>query len=173
MISIGDVLGLIRVLKLWNALIFVSAAPLLAVAIDYLRVLRARQTLPPGPFPLPLFGNFFAIPTIKPWITFEKWANHYESPLITIWQGHRPMILCNDAWSISELLDKRASIYSSRPQMICMGDVIEATENNQVCQVYGEKWRLHRRIMVLPQPPELDHVLLTEIAHCGGLTSCP
>lgn len=152
MVSIEVVLGWITVSKLWAVLLFILAAPLLTILIDYLRVLRARQKLPPGPFPLPLFGNFFAIPTIKPWITFEKWATHYKSPLITIWQGSRPMVLCNDAWSISELLEKRASIYSSRPQMICMGDVIEATENNQVCQVYGDKWRLHRRIMVRATP---------------------
>ncbi|KAK5220222.1 hypothetical protein LTR47_011338 [Exophiala xenobiotica] len=31
--------------------------------------------------------------------------------------------------------------------MIAMGDMINATENNQVCLVYGDRWRLHRRLM--------------------------
>ncbi|KAK6369737.1 hypothetical protein LTS17_009187 [Exophiala oligosperma] len=147
MAFLADIQASIPASKLWTILAFSFTATLLPLLVDYFRVLRARQKLPPGPFPLPVFGNFFAIPKSKPWITFEYWATYYDSPLITIWQGHRPTILCNDAWSISELLDKRANIYSSRPQMICMGDVIEATENNQVCQVYGDKWRLHRRIM--------------------------
>jgi hypothetical protein len=28
------------------------------------------------------------------------------------------------------------------------GDMIDGTENNQVCLVYGDRWRLHRRLMV-------------------------
>ncbi|KAK5546714.1 hypothetical protein LTR46_012037, partial [Exophiala xenobiotica] len=55
--------------------------------------------------------------------------------------------MCNDAWTISDLLDKKANIYSSRPRMIAMGVMINATENNQVCLVYGDRWRLHRRLM--------------------------
>ncbi|KAI1610624.1 cytochrome P450 [Exophiala viscosa] len=125
----------------------VVAIPLLWILIDYVRVLRLRQKLPPGPFPLPLFGNFFTISKYKPWIQFEQWAQYYNNPMTTIWQGHRPTIMCNDAWTISELLDKRANIYSSRPRMIAMGDIINATENNQVCLVYGDRWRLHRRLM--------------------------
>ena len=92
--------------------------PLLWVLADYVRGLRLRQNLPPGPFPLPLFGNFFVIPKVKPWLDFEKWSIHYGDPMITIWQGHRPTIMCNDIWSISDLLDKRANIYSSRPHMV-------------------------------------------------------
>ncbi|KIX01994.1 uncharacterized protein Z518_07933 [Rhinocladiella mackenziei CBS 650.93] len=121
--------------------------PILWILADYARVLRLRQKLPPGPFPAPLFGNFFSIPKLKPWIELEKWSEYYKDPMITIWQGHRPTIMCNDIWTISELLDKRANIYSSRPHMIAMGDCVNATETNQVCLVYGDRWRLHRRLM--------------------------
>ena len=124
------------------------ALPVLFVLADYIRVLRLRQKLPPGPFPWPLVGNFFQIPKLKPWLELEKWSEHYKDPMFTIWQGHRPTIMCNDAWTISDLLDKRAHIYSSRPRMIAMGDMINATESNQVCLVYGDKWRHHRRLMV-------------------------
>ncbi|KAK4495582.1 hypothetical protein PRZ48_012850 [Zasmidium cellare] len=30
--------------------------------------------------------------------------------------------------------------------MVCMGDLTNTTENNQVCLKYGEKWRVHRRL---------------------------
>jgi len=45
-------------------------------------------------------------------------------------------------------MEKRAAIYSSRPVMPSMGDMIEATGSNQVCLEYGDKWRLHRRLIV-------------------------
>src|ERR1700712_960719 len=102
---------------IWAALIGVVAVPVPLVLADYVRVLRIRQKLPPGPFPFPLVGNFFQIPKHKPWIEFEKWSQHYDNPMFTIWQGHRPTIMCNDIWTISDLLDKRANIYSSRPHM--------------------------------------------------------
>lgn len=124
------------------------AIPVVWVFVDYVRILRLRQKMPPGPFPLPLVGNFFAIPKVKPWIEWEKWADYYNNPMVTIWNGHRPIIMCNDIWTISDLLDKRASIYSSRARMVVMGDCLNQTTSNQVCQVYGDQWRLHRRLMV-------------------------
>ncbi|KIW96445.1 uncharacterized protein Z519_03514 [Cladophialophora bantiana CBS 173.52] len=137
-----DAMSLLRAV-----LVGVIVLPVIFILVDYIRVLRLRQRLPPGPFPVPLFGNFFQIPKVKPWIDFEKWSEYYKDPMITIWQGHRPTIMCNDIWTISDLLDKRANIYSSRPHMIAMGDMINATDSNQVCLVYGDKWRLHRRLM--------------------------
>lgn len=123
--------------------------PIFRILIDYARVLNLRRRMPPGPFPLPLFGNYFSIPGERPWLKFEEWsAKTYKSPLITIWNGTAPTILCNDAWSISDLLDKRASIYSSRPRCVLMGDCTGATTTNQILQPYGDRWRLHRRLTV-------------------------
>jgi len=31
--------------------------------------------------------------------------------------------------------------------MIATGDMINGTDSNQVCLVYGDRWRLHRRLM--------------------------
>lgn len=132
------------------ALVF-GALVLLAIlwiAVDYGKVLNLRRKLPPGPFPLPLFGNYFGIPKYKPWTEWERLAFKYDYPLTTIWNGSRPVIVCNDAWSISELFEKRAHIYSSRPHFIMLGDCINASKNNQVCLKYNDQWRLHRRLTV-------------------------
>jgi hypothetical protein len=88
------------------------------------------------------------IPKVKPWIAFEEWSKHYNDPLLTIWLGRRPIIVANDAWSASELMEKRAPIYSSRPRITIMGDMFNWTVNNQVCQVYGDRWRSHRKLTV-------------------------
>ncbi|KAK1501331.1 cytochrome P450 98A3 [Colletotrichum tamarilloi] len=103
--------------------------------------------MPPGPFPYPIVGNIGRVPAAKPYLIFEKWSKEYDSPLITIWTGNRPTIVVNDCWAASDLLDKRAQIYSSRPHSY-LADAFDETENNQTSLVYGDKWRLHRRITV-------------------------
>ena len=128
-------------------------AGLVVLVVDYIRILQLRRRLPPGPFPLPIVGNHLVIPKSKPWIAFEEWSRDYKNPLVTIWLGRRPIIIANDAWSASELMEKRAPIYSSRPQITIMGDMFNWTVNNQVCQVYGDRWRSHRKLTVRNPPP--------------------
>jgi cytochrome P450 len=117
------------------------------VLLDYLRVLRLRQKLPPGPFPWPLVGNHYQIRLPRPWIYMSDLADKYKSPMITIWHGHRPNVICHDAWTITDLLDKKAHIYSSRPHMVMLGDARGATHADQVCLPYGDQWRFHRKMM--------------------------
>ncbi|KAF4964446.1 hypothetical protein FSARC_7632 [Fusarium sarcochroum] len=116
------------------------------VVVDYIRVLRLRQRLPPGPFPLPLFGNIFHIPSSEQWKKFEEWSLKYQNPIIAIWDGHTPVIICNDAWSMSNLCDKRANIYSSRAVKTLTGKVFGLNKFNQAGLAYGDQWRLHRRL---------------------------
>ncbi|KAF2461513.1 cytochrome P450 [Lineolata rhizophorae] len=129
------------------ALSGLTAIIVIGIVADYVRMLRLRRTLPPGPFPLPVVGNHLQIPKSKPWIAFEKWSKHYNDPLLTIWLGRRPIIVANDAWSASEMMEKKANIYSSRPRIVIMGDMFNATNYNQVVLTYGDRWRLHRRLM--------------------------
>lgn len=118
------------------------------VLVDYVRVLRLRRRMAPGPFPLPLFGNIFHIPSSRQWKKFEEWSFKYQSPIITIWDGHTPVTICNDAWSMSNLCDKLANIYSSRAVKTLTGKIFGLNKFNQAGLAYGEQWRLHRRLTV-------------------------
>jgi len=118
------------------------------VLVDYVRILLLRRKLPPGPFPLPIVGNHLHLPKRKPWITFEKWSQYYNDPLITVWIGRAPSIFVNDAWAASDLMEKRANIYSSRPRHVVMGDFLHNTDSNQTLLTYGDKWRVHRKLTV-------------------------
>lgn len=128
-------------------------AGLSTVIYNYSQVLRLRRRLPPGPFPWPIFGNHFAIPKWQPWTKFEEWSRGYDNPMITIWLGSRPVVVLNDAWTASELLEQRADVYSSRPQFVGMGDLPNMTENNQAVLPYGDRWRLHRKLTVCERLP--------------------
>ncbi|KAJ5937278.1 hypothetical protein N7454_004933 [Penicillium verhagenii] len=101
--------------------------------------------MPPGPFPLPLIGNTHLLPDNKPWIYFENLAKEYKSPMITFWTGRRPTIWICDAWAASEILDKRAAIYASRPRMVVFSE-LGAGQSNMVNMYYGDRWRLHRKL---------------------------
>lgn len=122
------------------------------VLFDYGRMLLLRHKLPPGPFPFPIVGNHYQISKDRPWIQWEKWAEHYNNPMTTIWVGREPRILVQDAWVASDIMEKRADIFSSRPRMIVMGDVIDSTTTNQTNLVYGDRWRIHRKLMVIISP---------------------
>lgn len=116
--------------------------------IDYSRVLFLRRRMPPGPFPWPLVGNHFHIPTYKPWEHWLCMSKKYNSDMLTYWNGNRPILVCNSAEAASDLMEKRAAIYSSRPRLVMLGDAIGQTGKNQVVLEYGDQWREHRRLFV-------------------------
>lgn len=142
----------------WILLLSISVPVCLAI-YSYLNVLILRRQLPPGPFPLPVFGNHYEIIRWRPWTQFEKWSQQYNSPMITIWLGSRPVILINDASTASELLENRADVYSSRPRMVSMAELHNAEITNQAAMPYGEHWRLHRRLTVSSIPAALRDTL--------------
>lgn len=125
---------------------------------DWTRMLLMRRKLPPGPLPFPIVGNHFQTPGYKPWITWAEWGKYYNTKLLTVWIGRYPRIIINDAWVASDLLEKKSDIFSSRPHLHLMGDAINCTSTNQTTLEYGDRWRIHRKLMVhkLPQPPFLD-----------------
>ncbi|KAI6872120.1 cytochrome P450 [Hortaea werneckii] len=112
--------------------------------------------MPPGPIPLPIIGNTHLLPDRKPWIYFEELSKRLESPVITFWIGRSPTVWINDAWSASELLEKKAAIYASRPRMVVFAELTGMGQSsdthaktpgtNLVTMHYGDRWRVHRKI---------------------------
>jgi hypothetical protein len=125
----------------------------LVLLVDYARMLQLRSKLPPGPFPLPIVGNVLQLPKVKPWYKFEEWSKKYNNPLITVWFGRRASVILNDAWTASDLFEKRANIYSSRPTFEVPGRVMGYETCNQTMLRYNDQWRLHRKLLVSTLPP--------------------
>lgn len=65
------------------AYLILVLATIFAASLNYLRSLldwKARSQglpLPPGPQPLPIVGNVFDIPTIRPWLGFRDMSKKY------------------------------------------------------------------------------------------------
>lgn len=76
--------------------------------------------------------------------------------MITFWIGRRPTVWINDASSASELLDKKAAIYASRPRMVVFAELTDMGQSsdphakvkghNLVTMFYGDRWRVHRKL---------------------------
>ncbi|KAF9525611.1 cytochrome P450 [Crepidotus variabilis] len=97
---------------------------------------------PPGPRGLPLIGNVLQL-SDENWLTFTEWKFKY-GPIVGLNLGGKNTIVLNTHKAASDLLDKRASIYSDRPrfivaqEMLCGGLLLVFTR-------YGDMWRRMRR----------------------------
>ncbi|ESK89434.1 cytochrome p450 [Moniliophthora roreri MCA 2997] len=88
---------------------------LVALLLVRSRSQKARNLLPPGPKPLPLIGNLLDVPQSFEWKTYAEWSQLYQSDILSINVFGSPMIILNSPQLASDLLEKRSSVYSSRP----------------------------------------------------------
>ncbi|KAI0695235.1 cytochrome P450 [Cytidiella melzeri] len=124
-----------------------SYAPwlLCAVPIAYVIAARPKGKLPPGPKPLPLLGNVFDVPSDAAWKVFQQWGKKYGD-LIYLETFGKTMVVINSAAVAFELLDKRSSIYSYRPQFTMANEVI-GWKFSLTSMDYGEKSKRQRKYM--------------------------
>ncbi|PWY89944.1 putative cytochrome P450 [Aspergillus heteromorphus CBS 117.55] len=97
-----------------------------------------RLPLPPGPTLLsaPWPENDIAR-------TFHSWNKRY-GPVVSVKIGFRTIIILGTRQAAQDLLERRGTIYSSRPTSIFMDRYLNKGLNPAFMQ-YGPNWRLHRR----------------------------
>ncbi|KAJ3797340.1 cytochrome P450 [Lentinula aff. detonsa] len=128
-------------------LIFVTTLTLSILVSWSYRNRGSRQNLPlpPGPKKLPLLGNSLDMPSTFHWITFSKWAEQYNSDILHLKVAGGDYIILNSYEAITDLLDKRSSIYSSRPHATMLQDLI-GWNRDLLLLPYGEDFKAHRRL---------------------------
>ncbi|KAI0595450.1 cytochrome P450 [Biscogniauxia sp. FL1348] len=114
-----------------------------------LQVGRRPPNYPPGPPTLPIIGNLHQIPAENGHIQFQKWAQEY-GPVYSLILGTKVMIVLSSDQAVKDLLDKKSSIYSSRPEtyiaQVVSGRHIVPGGYRVLLMQYGDRWRMAHRI---------------------------
>ncbi|TFK25347.1 cytochrome P450 [Coprinopsis marcescibilis] len=105
---------------------------------------RRRLPLPPGPKGYPLVGNLFDIPPDFAWEKFNSWCKYYNSDILHLRAAGTTMIVLNSFEAAIDLFEKRSSIYSGRPKMTMVREMM-GWEFSLAFKDYGAIWRKHRK----------------------------
>ncbi|KDQ51281.1 hypothetical protein JAAARDRAFT_706542 [Jaapia argillacea MUCL 33604] len=116
---------------------------LTAISIAVIRSRRARKNLPPGPPGVPLFGNLFQVPALRPYPQFRRWAQKFGS-IFHLKLGPQDVIVLNTADAADELFVRRSNIYSSRSPPHVAHDIMSAGQR-LVFLPYDREWKTARR----------------------------
>lgn len=121
-----------------------SLAFLGTLFILYLLSRRSQPRLPPGPRPLPILGNLHQAPRKNSWLEFKKWHEEH-GPIVSFKLGQQVFVLLGTHKAAHDLLDKRSSIYSSRPRSIVAGECVTKGLGT-VFLPYGARWKTHHQV---------------------------
>ncbi|KAM4634055.1 cytochrome P450 2F2-like [Polymixia lowei] len=100
------------------------------------------QNFPPGPAPVPVFGNVLQLSMKDPLKDLNKLSECYGK-VYSLFLGSRPVVVVHGLQAIREALVTRAVDFAGRPQDMMLNHV---TENNGLIMAnYGAVWKEHRR----------------------------
>ncbi|XP_027931554.1 trans-cinnamate 4-monooxygenase-like [Vigna unguiculata] len=133
-----DILG-----KVLSALFF---AAVIAVTAAKLRGKRFR--LPPGPFPVPIFGNWLQVGDDLNHLNLADIARRYGD-IFLLRMGQRNLVVVSSPELAKEVLQTQGVEFGSRTRNVVF-DIFTGKGQDMVFTVYGEHWRKMRRIMTVP-----------------------
>ncbi|KAH7920542.1 cytochrome P450 [Leucogyrophana mollusca] len=99
--------------------------------------------LPPGPRGLPLIGNVFDIDPVRPWLTYNVWAERYGDIVYSSILGQQ-FIVISSVKIARALFEQRSSIYSDRMN----STLYKLFGANFITGFLGytDEWRLHQKL---------------------------
>ncbi|KZW01156.1 cytochrome P450 [Exidia glandulosa HHB12029] len=124
----------------WKLTDVFAVAFICAVTISLLR--QKSRRLPPGPWHVPLIGNIVQFPGEPLAKGFAQLAKEY-GPIFRLQVFGKRIVFVSSPKIASDLLDKRMSIYSDRPDWP-MADLI-GLEHAVLFQRYDDRYRRYRK----------------------------
>ncbi|XP_006464041.1 hypothetical protein AGABI2DRAFT_226079 [Agaricus bisporus var. bisporus H97] len=85
------------------------------------------------------------MPSKNSYLTFTEWAKKYKSELLYVNVFGTNIVILNSLRVINELLDKKSSIYSSRPQRVMVSELM-GWSFMFATMPYGRDWRRRRSL---------------------------
>ncbi|KAJ5631949.1 hypothetical protein N7490_008288 [Penicillium lividum] len=134
----------------WETLAIIFSLAFVFLISVYLCIVPTRFTdsrrkhLPPGPRGLPFIGNMLNLAdSDKVPAQVQKWFSQYGDVFYTK-IGGTDYIWLSSPKAVKECMDKKSSIYSSRPPLPLAQDVASAGRR-QLFMPYGPRWRRIRK----------------------------
>jgi len=129
-----------------KALLGLFAAAVVAVAVSKLRGKRLK--LPPGPLPVPVFGNWLQVGDDLNHGNLAALARRFGEILL-LRMGQRNLVVVSSPPLAREVLHTQGVEFGSRTRNVVF-DIFTGEGQDMVFTVYGEHWRKMRRIMTVP-----------------------
>ncbi|XP_039551126.1 cytochrome P450 2C70-like isoform X2 [Pimephales promelas] len=86
--------------------------------------IQRPKNFPPGPRPLPVFGNLLHVNMANPLKDLERFAERYGN-IFSLYTGSRPAVFLNSFKVIKEALVTKAQDFSGRPQDFMISHISE------------------------------------------------
>ncbi|KAE8633029.1 hypothetical protein XENTR_v10001751 [Xenopus tropicalis] len=125
----------------WSFQQILLALLVCVITIKYIKMKWAAKNLPPGPTPLPLLGNLWALRFKLHPKTLRKMAKSYGD-IYTLWLGHTPLVVLSGCKSVRNGLITHSEELSGRP---VDGFMTALTNERGIGTTNGHTWKQQRR----------------------------
>ncbi|XP_035272683.1 cytochrome P450 2F2-like isoform X3 [Anguilla anguilla] len=102
---------------------------------------RRPKNFPPGPWPVPIFGNLLQLNLVNPLDDLRKLSERYGK-VYSIYIGSKPAVVLNGLQAMKDALVTQSVEFAGRPQDLLINHL---NENKGVVFAYGPVWKEHRR----------------------------